>query len=161
MQTFREYLESRQSGFPHQRRHSKDTNKRTHQEELDLQKKTSIFKDTQVGQFKVFVTQHQGQRTFDRRNDLTFQDWKKIHRRQSLALNGKESGNYMVFSKEYSQGYIIRQDLRRKELKVITVLPKGKKFPGEDTLELFVESFLEENTLIPLDLNQLELVEVQ
>lgn len=161
MQTFIEFLESRQSGFPHQIRHSKGTNKRTHQEELDLQKKTTIYRDTQVGQFKVFVTQHQGQRAFDRRNDLSFQDWKKIHRRQSLGLNGKESGNYMVFSKEYSQGYIVRQNLRRKELKIITVLPKGKKFPGQDTQELFVESFLEENTLVPLDLEELEYIEVQ
>lgn len=42
---FRNYLESKQSGFPHSQRH---IGKRSKEEELQLQKQSPIFKNTKI-----------------------------------------------------------------------------------------------------------------
>lgn len=129
--SLRLFVESQQSSRPKAR--SKD-------EELELAKQSPIYQNTQYQGWKITVMVHAGAQAYDRRPEFEFDQWKELHRRAINALPRNARGDFLVFSKSMDQGYIFTADTRSKSLRIITVLPRGAKFPKPGTELLLVES---------------------
>lgn len=141
--SLRLYLESQQSGRPKSSR-SKD-------EELELAKMSPIYQNTQYQGWKITVAVHAGAQAYDRRPDFEFDKWKELHRRAINALPKNARGDFLVFSKSMEQGYIFGANARSKTINIITVLPKGAKFPKPGTELILVESLINIDELICLE----------
>ena len=129
MLTFGAWVESQQSNPVR----SKD-------EEAELAKISPIFQPTQYQGWKIQTSVHAAAQAYDRRPDFEFNDWKDIHRRAINALDKKANGDFIIFSKSFDQGYVVNANARLKTLRIITVLPKGRKNPKPGTDVLIVEN---------------------
>lgn len=130
--SLRLFLESQQSGRP--------KNARSKSEEMEVAKMSPIYQNTQYQGWKITVAVHAGAQAYDRRPEFEFDEWKDLHRKAINALPKNAKGDFLVFSKSMDQGYIFGANARSKTLNIITVLPKGAKFPKPGTELLTVES---------------------
>lgn len=137
------FLESQQSGRP------KST--RSKSEELELAKQSPIYQNTQYQGWKITVAVHAGAQAYDRRPEFEFDEWKDLHRKAINALPNNAKGDFLVFSKSMDQGYIFTADTRSKSLRIITVLPRGAKFPKPGTELVLVESLINIDELVCLE----------
>lgn len=150
MKSFNAWLtESSQAGFPKGRR---GDGKRSKEEEIAIAKQSPIFKDTQYQGWKIEISVHAAAQAYDRRPEFEFNQWKDLHRK---AINGigKGSGDFIVYSKSMEQGYVVSVSNRKKHLKVVTVLPRGRKNPKPGTELVLVEQMFNNN--------EIELIEVE
>lgn len=154
---FRNYLESRQSGFPHSQRH---IGKRSKEEELQLQKQSPIFKNTKIDGWEIEVSIHQQSQALDRRPEFSFEKWKELHTKsiqQLIDYSKLQTGYFLIFSKSLNQGYVISSNNPRKRFRIVTVLPKGKKQEKDDTELLIVENT---NGLETINMNEVTILYV-
>ena len=75
---------------------------------------------------------------------------KKVIEKNKSFRNPK-SGEYMYHSAKHNQAAVLNVDHEKKQLRVITVLPKGKTFPKPGTKKIMVESLGKEYDVIILD----------
>lgn len=137
------------------------------------QSKVSEFPDFYKKEGWEFIAlgNHAKARAFQRRPDLTDKDWKSLHSKVFWKIRDDKlkSGVYLFYSKSMEQGYVCRVLKEKKQVKIITVLPKGAKNPsvGSDTQEktklammegfeysteiMLLESGITEYTIIDLD----------
>lgn len=137
------------------------------------QSKVSEFPDFYKKEGWEFIAlgNHAKARAFQRRPDMTDKDWKSLHSKVFWKIRDDKlkSGVYLFYSKSMEQGYVCRVLKDKKQVKIITVLPKGAKNPslGSDTQEktklammegfeysteiILLESGITEYTIIDLD----------
>lgn len=116
--------------------------KRSKEDEVSIAKQSPIFQKTSYQGWSFDVSVHAAAQAYDRRPDLEFDDWKKLHRNAVTGLmkdKSAKTGDYIFFSKSLDQGYVAHVDVKRKAFKIITVLPKGRKNPMPGTSVLMVE----------------------
>lgn len=144
MKTFTQLIESFQSGNRNtSSKYGNDSGKRTKDEEMAVAVQSAIYKKTQYQGYDIVPSVHAAAQAFDRRPDFTFDDWKKIHRSAIDVFNkNKVDGDYIFFSKSLDQGYVANMSGRSKTMRIITVLPKGRKNPMPGTKQVMVESKL-------------------
>jgi len=87
---------------------------------------------------------HASAQAYERRPDFKLDDWKKIHLRtwekvDALAEKTAKSGYYLFYSKSLMQGYVTYVDFRNQEVRIVTVLPKGRNKAKDDTTFVLVE----------------------
>lgn len=119
---------------------SKRGGQRTKGDERDLAAKSNLQDKTQFQGWTITSSIHARARAFERVHHHTTKDWKEIFRRSVKNL-GKLSGDFILFSKEFDQGIVAKVDQKKKSIKVITVLPKGRQQEKEGTDKLIFEQF--------------------
>lgn len=142
-----QFLESQQYG---RAKDNKNNGKRTKEEEIAYGKDSNfnfIFKSEG---YTINPGIHASAQAKDRRPDLSKDDWKKLHRKVIWFIkdNKLKYGTYLFYNEQIQQGYVA--DINNKEIKVVTVLPRGKYFPkNEDGVktELALVEELQENML--------------
>ena len=69
----------------------------TRKKELELAKRSTIFKKLMFRDWLIIPTVHAGAQTLSRRPDFTLDDWKLIHLRMMdhIIKNDIESGHYL------------------------------------------------------------------
>ena len=127
---------------------------RTKEEELELAKNSPLFKHIKLKGWLVKSSIHASAQAEDRRKEFTLKDWKKLHIKGIAELESENvyptSEFFLIYSKSQEQGYIVKVSWRRKDIRIITVLPKGKNTPKDGTSKLVVEG-LEITNLVTLE----------
>lgn len=136
-----QFMESRQLGrYSGQRTQKKP--KWTKEEEFEMAQLAPLFKKIRIRGWMIDPTVHAAAQSYDRRPDLEYNDWIRIHH---FMLNGLEKenaghGEYVIYSQSYKQAYVVTVDPSRKRIRIITTLPKGRNRPNSPSTELmFVE----------------------
>lgn len=134
-ESIEDVAESRQMGGSRGRKRSKE-------EEMEIANQSPIYRDTKYEGWKIKSTIHAAAQAYDRRPGFEFDDWKKLHRKaiQAMKKANKMDGDFIVFSKSMEQGYVFSANSKRKSMRIITVLPKGRRNPKPGTDLLMVES---------------------
>lgn len=107
------------------------TGKRTRKEE-EHYGKDSAFNFVFKLQGTIFDPSiHSAAQAKDRRPEFTKEDWKKLHRKVFWYIkdNRVRDGVFLFYNEEMKQGYIAAIRKGGKEVKIITVLPKGAYDP--------------------------------
>lgn len=135
MKSLKEYLEeSVQSGGP--------KGMRGKSQEMDLAAQSPIYKKLKYKGWLIDPSIHAASQAFQRRPDMELEDWLKLHKKMMtwIISNKKEkSGEYLFYSGMMRQGYVVAVDYRRKKVRIITVLPKGRNNPKPGTDKIVVE----------------------
>lgn len=133
-----------------------NANKRTREEELELAKKSTLQR-MKVGKWTVKPTIHGAAQAYDRVGDITTQQWADMHKRMVAALEKvtdiptKRETEVIFYSKSLNQAYVVAHDPEKSELRIMTVLPRGKQIAKPGTKKIMMES--------PIDVFYLELNE--
>nr|DAF18166.1 MAG TPA: hypothetical protein [Caudoviricetes sp.] len=137
------------------------------------QSKVSEFPDFYKKEGWEFIAlgNHAKARAFQRRPDMTDKDWKSLHSKVFWKIRDDKlkSGVYLFYSKSMEQGYVCRVLKDKKQVKIITVLPKGAKNPslGSDTQEKTQLAVMEgaeystEMVLLESGITQYEFIELE
>jgi bifunctional ADP-heptose synthase (sugar kinase/adenylyltransferase) len=86
------------------------------------------------------VSVHAGAQALLRRPDLTSEHWNKMKNHIHDHLRQLKSGHYLAYSHNNEQGLIIHHEPEKKQMTVMTVLPKGKQAAKTGTLKVIIES---------------------
>lgn len=123
---------------------SKNPGKRTKEEEVEFGKDSAfnfVWKNAGVT-FEPGV--HGPSQAKDRRPEFDKDDWKKLHRKVFWYLkdNKIKTGTFLFYNEEMQQGYVAALGKGGSEIRIITVLPKGKYDPrmgaGKGDTELVI-----------------------
>jgi len=135
---------------------ARNSGKRTKGEEQQVAKNSNIFFRFPYKDWKFESTIHAAAQEFDRRPDMLEADWKIFHTRVHTKIVTMKpiSGEFIFYSSKYQQGYVAAVDFNTKNVRVITVLPKGKSKPKPGTVRFFVEG-------IQYDISDLELIRIE
>lgn len=128
--------ESSQSGGP------KSTRKRSKAEEMSIANMATLYKKLKFRDWTIDPTIHAAAQSYDRRPGFSLDDWKGLHLKMMdyiLAMKPEVSGDYIFYSKSMEQAYVAAVDFRRKYIRIVTVLPKGRKNPQPGTKQVIVE----------------------
>lgn len=122
----------------------RNTGKRTKDDEKS-NAGSSKFKYFKNRGWEIDPSIHAASQAKDRRPEMSVDDWKKLHRSVIAALPKKpKGGDYLFYSKKQEQGYVASVNAKKRRIRVITVLPKGKHNPkggaGGGTNLMMVES---------------------
>lgn len=168
-ENFQKRENNRQYGFPKSKRYDKKDKDQIEREQSKISQFPDFYK--KEGWEFIALGNHAKARAFQRRPDLTDKDWKTLHSKVFWKIRDDKlkSGVYLFYSKSMEQGYVCRVLKEKKQVKIITVLPKGAKNPsmGSDTQEktklammegfeysteiMLLESGITEYTIIDLD----------
>lgn len=144
MKTFEQFIvESEQ--FTYKSPNKRPVGKMSKHDEVGLASKSSLHKETTYRGWKITPSIHASSRAHQRRPEFSFHDWKHIHRNvvHSLEKEPVKTGYHMVYSHSKSQGYVAHINPKKKQISIVTTLPKGKSHPGrEGTGSMYVEEFL-------------------
>lgn len=126
--------ESKQQGGP--------KSKRSKSDEKDIASHSEMYKPVKIEGWEVKPTIHAAAQEVERAPEMDEDDWKAMHRRAVWAIkDGKHKrGDFIVFSKSFDRGYVLTVDNKKRQIRIITVLPKGRKNPKPGTDLLMVES---------------------
>lgn len=158
-----------QFGVPRSKKYDKKDKDQIEREQSKISQFPDFYK--KEGWEFIALGNHAKARAFQRRPDLTDKDWKTLHSKVFWKIRDDKlkSGVYLFYSKSMEQGYVCRVLKEKKQVKIITVLPKGAKNPsmGSDTQEktklammegfeysteiMLLESGITEYTIIDLD----------
>lgn len=130
------FAESSQQGFP--------KSIRSKSEEMEIAKLSPLFVKFNYQGWTFEPTIHAAAQSYDRRPDLEVNDWKKMHRNVLFGLKSSggakvADGEYLFFSKSADQAYVAAVNSRQKQIRIVTVLPKGRSFPKPGTDKMIVE----------------------
>lgn len=144
----------------------KSKGKRSREEEIAYGKE-SAFNFTHKTSGMVFEPGiHGPAQARDRRPEFTKEDWKKLHRKVYWYIrdNDIKAGTFLFYNEEKQQGYVAAVRAKGKEVRIITVLPKGKYNPslgGSNTDLALVEEIqlaLDEAGVFYESLDSIELI---
>lgn len=142
MKTFEQFItESEQ--FTYKSPNKRTPGKMSKHDEVGLATKSSLHKETSYRGWKITPSIHASSRAHQRRPEFSFHDWKHIHRNavHGIEKNPVNTGYHMIYSHSKSQGYVAHVNPKKKQISIVTTLPKGKSHPGrEGTGSIFVES---------------------
>ena len=96
------------------------------------------FRGMVIDGIPVKFTSHSLERHGERTHVLSQSDWEIILNRVVKDIKLKLSGYYLYFSKSYNQGVVLFWD--KKNIFIVTILPKGNKFAKSDTKLAIIES---------------------
>lgn len=89
---------------------------------------------------------HAMERAKQRFPDKSDDDWMKFHRNVVHGLmKSKEryNGVHLIYSQSHDHGVVARVDRKKKHIRYITMLPKGKNHTTDDSdVKLMVEHFV-------------------
>lgn len=140
MLSFNQFVESFQRGRYSGIRTQKQ--KRTREEEMEIAKIAPLFKKVNVNGWRIEPSVHAAAQSYDRRPDLDFEQWMKLHNNMidGIERDNPWRGEYVVYSMSMRQAYVVAIDPSRKNIRIITVLPRGKNRPNSPSTEvMFVE----------------------
>lgn len=136
---------NRQYGFPKSKRYDKKDKDQIEREQAKISQFPSFYK--KEGWEFIALGNHAKARAFQRRPEFNEKDWKDLHSKVFWKIRDDKlkSGVYLFFSKSMQQGYVCRVLREKRQIKIITVLPKGAKNPsmGSDTQEKTELSIME------------------
>lgn len=119
--------------------------KKTREEEMALAKQSSL-KRTNLGNWTIKPTLHGSAQAQDRVPDITSDQWMAMHGRMVDTLKKitdipqKRETEVIFYSKSLNQGYVVAHDPQNKELRIMTVLPRGNPFAKSGTKKIVMES---------------------
>ena len=119
-----------------------NTGKRTKDDETANGADSSINKVLKYRDWTFKPTTHAASQAKDRRPEFSLDDWKKMHAKVHAHVTSdtsKTNGEHLFHSKSADQSYVANVDHKNKEIRVITVLPKGKHNPKEGTKKYTME----------------------
>lgn len=111
---------------------NKSAGKRTKDEEEEWAK-GSDFNFTFKQQGTTFDPSiHSSSQARDRRPEFSKEDWKKLHRKVFWHIkdNKLKDGTYLFYNEQMQQGYVALVKRNGGEVRIITVLPKGRYDPN-------------------------------
>lgn len=113
----------------------------TREQEAEYAKLSPLYKVFKYEGWEFQSIDHSAARAYTRRQDMDIDDWKRMHRTVGawIKLNKPPSGDILFFSKSADQAYIVALNTKRRVIKIVTVLPKGKSFPKPGTEKVIVE----------------------
>lgn len=112
-------------------------------EEKQLAEKSSLNKKLMFRDWLINPTIHACAQAHLRRPDFDINDWKIIHSRMmAYIINnvGQIKGDYVFFSKSLNQGYVVEIINSKKRINIVTVLPKGRSQPKNNTEKVIIEN---------------------
>lgn len=148
MITFLEYLQQNPNRGLH------NLGKRTKSEEESHGSDSAINKTLKYRDWTFKPTTHAASQAKDRRPEFSLDDWKKMHAKVHDHVyndQNKTNGEHLFHSKSQDQSYVANVDHKNKEIRVITVLPKGKHNPKEGTKKYTMEGFEVELIYVELE----------
>lgn len=97
---------------------------------------------TQNG-WEILITNHAELRNAQRTNGISDEQWTKFG--DSVITRCERSadirnGEYLFVSKSLNQAVVFNVDKKVKQLRYITILPRGKQIPKQGTSKIMVES---------------------
>lgn len=114
--------------------------KRSKEDEIDNAKNSAINFPFRLNGWTFDVSIHAASQSHDRRPDMSKDDWKKFHRNVIYDSPKKmKNGYYLFYSKSFEQGYVT--SVRGKNVRIVTVLPKGRSGAKDNTTKIIIESF--------------------
>lgn len=118
----------------------RNTGKRTKDDEksnADISK----FKSFKHDGWQIDPSVHAASQAKDRRPQMPVDGWNAMHKRVIAALPKKaKGGDYLFYSKSDKQGYIASVNVKKKRIRVITVLPPKKSNAKPGTHRMVIES---------------------
>ena len=129
-------------------RNPRDVSARSKDEEREIAAISSFNKKLSFRGWTFNPTIHASAQAHDRRSDYTLNHWKQLHLRvwekvDELATKNGKSGDYLFYSKSLEQGYVAAVDFRKKEIRIVTVLPKGRNKAKDGTTFKMMEGLEE------------------
>lgn len=127
--------ESRQQGGKRQWARSKE-------EEMEIADGAPINVKLKYRGWLIIPTIHAAAQSVDRRAEFELSDWKLLHGKAINALEDKKkkkNGDYLFYSRSQRQGYVVNVNYGRKRMRIITVLPVGRKNPKPGTTQMIIE----------------------
>lgn len=138
---------------------NRDLNKEklTKEEEREYAKKSNLQTRLKIGNWFVKPTIHAAAQSYIRVPEITSQQWVDMHKRMVNTIgkvtdipNDYET-EIIFYSKSLNQAYVVAHDPEKSELRIMTVLPRGKQFAKPGTKKIMMESPIE---VFYLELNE-------
>ncbi|WVX87583.1 hypothetical protein EniLVp02_0244 [Vibrio phage EniLVp02] len=156
--------ESTQQGVNRTGRH---TGKRTREEEIAYGKDSAFNFRFPLAGVTIEPGIHGPAQAKDRRPDLSKDDWKKLHRKVVWYVkdNKIKGGTFLFYNEQMQQGYVASVQKGGREIRIITVLPKGRYDPnmgskGKTELHLVEEMdyavWLDDQLILSIDESTLD-----
>lgn len=90
----------------------------------------------------VNVLIHPKSRSVDHGNRLNSDHWNDIFSRAANHAKDKPNTHYLFYSKKHQQGFVGHWMPHKKQMDVLTILPKGRRNPKPDTKLHMMESVI-------------------
>lgn len=102
---------------------------------------SNLFFKYKLDDWSFEATIHAAAQEYERRPDMTEEDWKDFHSRvyDKIKTMKPLGGEFIFFSKKYQQAYVAAVDFNNATVRVITVLPKGRSNPKPGTIRMIIE----------------------
>lgn len=111
----------------------------------------SSLQSTYSSGMRVVVSVHAGSQALVRRPDMEPKDWRVYLKRATKALKGLDMGDYIIQSKEFDQAVVMGYYPKKKLVRLITTLPKGRGNPKPGTEKIMVEELQSEYEVVDVD----------
>ena len=111
----------------------------------------SSLQSTYSSGMRVVVSVHAGSQALVRRPDMEPKDWRVYLKRATKALKSLDMGDYIIHSKEFDQAVVMGYYPKKKLVRLITTLPKGRSNPKPGTEKVMVEELNQELEVINVD----------
>lgn len=110
--------------------------------ELEMAKVSPLYQKFVYQGWTIEPTIHSAARAFERRPDMEYEDWKKIHRRVIEWINKNKKtmkfGDHLFYSRSAQQGYVVA--ISGSKLRIVTVLPRKRSNVQPGTERIVVEN---------------------